>query len=98
MLPQCGINTNDLCVGLGVDEARIAVESVASDAGRVWLHLAIAFVQQDPDRQMKRMVSLTFEPVEEHLDARLVRNWRKAIGTLVGRLGRVFPAQAVDVK
>src|SRR5262249_49195698 len=95
---QCGINTNDLCVGLGVDEARVAIESVASDAGRVRLHLAIGLVQQDPDGEMKRMVSLAFEPVEEPLDARLVRDWRIGIGTFVWRLGRVFPTQAVDVK
>src|SRR5262249_24156053 len=98
MLAQGGIHTNDLSVGLAVDEARVAVESVASDAGRVRLHLAIGLVEQDPDWQMKRMVSLMFEPVEEHLDARLVRDWRIGIGTLVRRLGRVFSTQAVDVK
>ena len=91
MLAQCRINAYDLSVGFSIHEARVAVESVAADAGRIRQHLAVALIQQDSNRQMEGMMSLALQAIEQLLDAGLIRNRRVGIGFLPRGLGRSSP-------
>ena len=76
---QCRIDANDLCIGLAIGQAWIAVKGIASNAGRMRQRFAVLLVEQDADRQMKRMMAFSLEPVEQLLDARLVGERRISV-------------------
>src|SRR6516164_3636364 len=81
-------------VGLGLDETGKAVAGIAADAVAV---LSAMLVEHDPDRQRERSMAGTREIVSELLDARLVRDGRKGVGLVAGRLGRIAAAQPVHM-
>lgn len=44
------LDADDLCIGLAVDQARIAVESIAADAGTGVVRLTVLLVKQHAER------------------------------------------------
>src|ERR1700685_3256160 len=94
---QRRIDTDDLRIRLAVGQTWIAVEGIAADARGVRQRLAVLFVEQNADRQMKRVVSLSLEAIEQLLDARLMRDRRIGVWLFRRRLGWVFAAQTVNV-
>jgi hypothetical protein len=65
---------------LAIGQARVTIESVAADPGRMRQRLAGRLIEQDADGQMKRMMSFMFQAVKELLDARLMGNRRVFVG------------------
>ena len=94
---QGRIDTDDLRIRFAIRQTWIAVESIAADAGGVRQRLAISLFKQNADRQMKRMVPFPLEPIEQLLDARLMRDRRIGVWLFRRRLGRVFAAQTMNV-
>jgi hypothetical protein len=47
------LDADDLCIRLAVDEARITVKSIATNAGAAALRLAVLFIEQQAERQRK---------------------------------------------
>ena len=70
------INTDNLGVRLGVDEARKAVAGVAADAAAL---VGVLFIEHDTERRVKRPQAETGEIVTELLHARLVADRRMRI-------------------
>src|SRR5215468_7891384 len=91
------LDADDLCIRLAVDQARITVESIATDAGAGVQRLAVLFVEQHAERQREWMMALPHQGVMEFLDARLVRDWRAGIRSACRRFGRVDAVLAVDL-
>ena len=94
---ECRLDADDLSVGLAIDEARIAIEGVAADAGAGVLRLAVFLVEQNAERKRKRMIAAPLQAVPELLYARLVRDGRVTIRPARGRFGRIHAMLAVDV-
>src|SRR5262249_7859365 len=88
------LDADDLRIGLAVDQARITVESIATDAGAGVQRLAVLFVEQHAERQREWMMALPLQGIMELLDARLVRDRRAPIKTACrrGRPGHPHPA------
>src|SRR5262252_8697493 len=89
------LDADDLRIGLAVDQARITVESIATDAGAGVQRLAVLFVEQHAERQREWMMALPHQGVMELLDARLVRDRRAGIRSACRRFGRVDPMLAM---
>src|SRR5262249_44934029 len=70
------LDADDLRIRLAIDQARITVESIATDAGAGVQRLAVLFVEQYAERQREWMMALPLQGIMEFLDARLVRDWR----------------------
>src|SRR5215813_15328233 len=66
------LDADDLRIRLAVDQARITVESIATDAGAGVQRLAVLFVEQHAERQREWMMARSFQSIMELLDARLV--------------------------
>src|ERR1700730_16158873 len=97
MRAQGRVNTDDLRVCLAIRKTWITVKGIAANTGGVRQRFAILLVEQNADRQMKRMMPLSLEPIEQLLDARFMGEGRIRVRLFRRRLGRVFPAQTVNV-
>src|SRR5262249_60387986 len=86
---ECRVDADDLSVGLAIDEARVAIEGVAADAGAGVLRLAVLLVEQNAERKRKRMIAAPLQAVPELLYARLVRGGRGTVRPAAGRVGWV---------
>src|SRR5499427_9954721 len=91
------LDADDLRIRLAVDQARITVESIATDAGAGVQRLAVLFVEQYAERQREWMMALSLQGIMEFLDARLVRDWRAGIRSACRRFGRVDPMLAMHL-
>src|SRR5215468_2796759 len=91
------LDADDLRIRLAVDQARITVESIATDAGAGVQWLAVLFVEQHAERQREWMMALPLQGIMEFLDARLVRDWRVGIRSACRRFGRVDPVLAMHL-
>src|SRR5215470_1571659 len=91
------LDADDLRIRLAVDQARITVESIATDAGASVQWLAVPFVEQHAERQREWMMTLPLQGIMEFLDARLVRDRRARIRPACRRLGRVDPMLAMHL-
>ena len=98
MCLQRRIDAHDLRIGLAVQQAGKAVERIAADADAGRRGLAVLLIQQNAERQMKRVQTVLHQAVVQRLDARLVRNRRIGKRPAGRRLVRVFAALAVNVK
>src|SRR6516162_48748 len=94
---ECRVDADDLSVGLAIDEARIAIEGVAADAGAGVPRLAVLLVEQNAERKRKRMIAAPLQAVPELLYAWLVRDGRVTIRPARGRFGRIHTMLAVDM-
>src|SRR5512145_3456661 len=93
-MSERGIDADDLCIGLGVHQARKAVARVAADALAV---TRILLVESDPQRHMEGSKSLPCKVVAELLDARLVADGRKQILARRLRIGRILATVATHL-
>ena len=85
---------DDLGVGLGVHQARVAVAPGAADAGAA---APVGLVEHDPDRSGEGMVAARLEGVADLLQAGLVADRRPRIGLGPVALGRVLIPGAVHL-
>src|SRR5438876_10390920 len=88
------INTDNLGVRLGVDEARKAVAGVAADAAAL---VGVVLIEHDTERRGKRPQAETGEIVTELLDARLVADRWKRIGGAGWRVRGILTRWAMDM-
>src|SRR5215831_19557440 len=94
-VPEHRLDADDLRIRLTVDQARITVESIATDAGAGVQRLAVLFVEQHAERQREWMMALSLQGIMEFLDARLVRDRRTGIRAACRRVSRVDPMLAM---
>src|SRR5262245_14336153 len=94
---ECRVDADDLSIGFAVDEARIAIEGIAADAGTGVLRLAVLLVEQNAERKRKRMIPALLQAIPELLYARFVRDGRVTIRPARWRFGRIQAMLAVDV-
>ena len=88
------IHAHHLGVGLGVDQARVAVARVAADAAA---GARIALVEHDAEGHVERPQPNAAEVVGELLDARLVAHRREGVRRARRWLGRIAAALTVDL-
>jgi hypothetical protein len=96
-VPQGGLDADDVGVGLAVDQAGVAVEGGAADAGRAPQGGLVGLIAQDPDREGERLEAGGAKVGLELGDAGLVAERRVAVGRVRGRVGGVDAPLAVDV-
>src|SRR5262249_42444112 len=89
------LDADDLRIRLAVDQARITVESIATDAGARVQRPAVLFVEQHAKRQREWMMALPLQGIMEFLDARFVRDRRAGIRPARRWVGRVDPVLAM---
>ena len=91
---QGRLDAGDMCVGLGLHEARVAVAGRAPDAGAL---VRARFVEHDPHGQRKRAMSGPCQVIGELPNARLVRDGGMRIRIAGGRLGRIAAARTMHM-
>ncbi len=84
-------------VRLGAHETGKPVEAIAADAAASLRRLAVLFLEEDPERQRKRMETVRAHLFGELRDLRLVAHQRMSIGRARGRLGGVDAMLTVHV-
>ena len=85
---------DDVGVGLGVHQARVAVAGGAADADAAG---PVGLVQHDPARRMERAVAALGQVIGDLLQPGLVGDRGPGIRLAVRALGRIFPGVAVHV-
>src|SRR5262249_55088801 len=90
---ECRVDADDLSVGLAIDEARVAIEGVAADAGAGVLRLAVLLVEQNAERKRKRMIAAPPQAVPE-TPVRAARARRAGNDTAGSRAVRSDPRHA----
>jgi hypothetical protein len=92
------IHAHDLRVGLAIEQARKAIERVTSNTNAGRRDFAIVFVEQYPQRQMKRSQSVACKLIAQFLDARFVRHRGIRERSARRRLARILAALAMDME
>src|SRR6266581_4464645 len=91
---QGRLNANHLRVGLGVYKTGKAITGGASDAFAL---LRVSFVQENANREMKRLVAELLQVVAQLLNPRFVRDRWKAIRFTGGWFRRIFSPNSMDL-
>src|SRR6266540_2354156 len=90
---QRRVHAANLRVGLGVDEARMAVAGAATDAGTL---ARVLLIEHHAERRVKRPQTMPGKVVAQLLDARLMADGRIWKRRTAPRLGRIFTLRTVD--
>src|ERR1041385_3779528 len=91
---QGGVDADGLRIGLGIDEAGVAVAGGAADAGAFAF---VLFIEANAEGDVKGLMAELDEVIVKLLDARLVGDCRVWIGAGGVRIGGVFAAVAMDL-
>ena len=90
------VDADGLRVSLAVDQAREAVDAVATDARAPGRGLPVlVLIEHDPDRQVRRVQAELLEIIAETLNTRLVLHRREGIVAAPRTVGRILLGRAV---